>query len=384
MILIVIFYFFFNFIIALELNELMQPNVSLNYREKRSVMRDKSYLWDGTTFYYFVSFHLEHSPINVAHIIIGKYTCLKFKKTNKISKAKFIYQPGSSYLTYLGKQDRGPHKIYIPKESMEPAKIARETLRALGFDYEHNRPDRDNYLIILKNNIIQKYLPLYVKFSPAIVNSFGLSYDYRSLMHFGSKELCRNRAQCIKSKSGNWLVDLAMGKATDLSFNDAKLVNLAYCLSHIAVRRGKCQNFGFVFGISSRFCFCLPYFDGDRCQHFIPNFHYCTSRNIFYAKKIPSKSLLIANKNCYYLIKAKEGRKVFLILRFQGYALRKRICNEFQHIEVRYMRDYSVSGTMICPRRRPYVFRSHSNLIILHTRYSMDNYKFKIYYTQIF
>uniref|UniRef100_A0A0N5BLM8 Metalloendopeptidase n=1 Tax=Strongyloides papillosus TaxID=174720 RepID=A0A0N5BLM8_STREA len=224
MILIVIFHLFFNFITASQLNNPMQPNVSLNYREKRSVMRDKSYLWDRTTFYYFVSFHLEQRPIEVAHIIIGKYTCLKFKKTKKRSEVNFIYQPGPSYLTYLGKQGGDPHKIYIPKESMVPAKIARETLRALGFDYEHNRPDRDNYLIILKNNIIQKYLPLYAKLSSAIVNTFGLGYDYRSLMHFSSKELCLNRAQCIKSKNEDWLVEQAMGKAKDLSFIDAKLV----------------------------------------------------------------------------------------------------------------------------------------------------------------
>uniref|UniRef100_A0A0N5BLM7 Metalloendopeptidase n=1 Tax=Strongyloides papillosus TaxID=174720 RepID=A0A0N5BLM7_STREA len=383
MILIVKTYLFINFINTFELKNYTLQNAHLNQREKRAVMQDPRYIWNTQKFLYYVGRRLKGYVIALAHIKIKRYTCLRFYRVLNKKKAHIIYKEGPMYVTYLGKQDKGQHRIFIPSKHIHYGKVARETLRALGFDYEHNRPDRDMFLSIVKSNIHEAYLPFFAEKSLTLVNTYGLSYDYRSIMHYGSRELCLYGTRCITSKNNDLLVDSVMGKAKDLTFNDAKLVNLAYCLSLIAVRRGKCLNFGYLTGIVTTKCRCLPYFDGNRCEYFIKNFDYCTRYNVFYAKKQLLKVTLQAQKNCYYYIQVKKGKKIILYIGFTDYVLKHPICDDSQHIEVRYRNDFSVSGKMICPRKIFYTFKSESNVIILHTKYDIKHYNFTIFYKEL-
>uniref|UniRef100_A0A0N5CCJ9 Metalloendopeptidase n=1 Tax=Strongyloides papillosus TaxID=174720 RepID=A0A0N5CCJ9_STREA len=385
MLLITLFYLSFNFIIASELNNFFQSNVTLNQREKRAVIRNQKFKWKSHIFPYYISrdLNLNYSIIIVALVKIEKSTCLRFSRVFNKKRASLIYNAGPMYSTHLGKEGDFPQKIFVPRGDMHHGKIARETLRALGFDYEHNRPDRDIYISIIKNNILARYLPLYAKKSPKAVNTYGLSYDYRSIMHYGSKELCHYSTQCIKSKNKDPLVDLAMGKTTDLSFNDAKLVNLAYCISLILIRKSRCLNYGFPLGLAKTRCYCLPYFEGKKCQRFTTNFEYCTNPNVFYANERITKVTLKARRDCYYFIKAREGKQIMLYIEFSRFALNTHVCNENQHLEIRFKKDFSVTGKLVCPLASYYSFKSESNMIIIHSKYDIKYYEFTIYYHEI-
>uniref|UniRef100_A0A0K0FTU4 Metalloendopeptidase n=1 Tax=Strongyloides venezuelensis TaxID=75913 RepID=A0A0K0FTU4_STRVS len=385
MLLITLLYLFFNFVNALEWSNLIQSNVTLNERDKRAVMRNKKLRWKSHIFPYYVSrdLDLKSTIIMVALMKIEKCTCLRFSRVFSKIRASLIYNAGPMYSTHLGKEGIFPQKISIPRGDMHFGKIARETLRALGFDYEHNRPDRDMHISIIKKNILARYLPLYDKKSSAVANTYGLSYDYRSVMHYGAKELCHYSLQCIKSKSKDPLVDLAMGKAIDLSFNDAKLVNLAYCISEILIRRARCLNYGFPLSLSYKKCFCLPYFGGKRCELLMTNFDYCTNPNVFYANKQLTKKTLKARRDCYYFIKAREGKQIMLYIEFTSFALNTPVCDENRHLEIRFKKDYSVTGKLVCPKALFYSFKSESNMIIIHSKYDIKYYMFKIFYHEI-
>uniref|UniRef100_A0A0N5BS79 Metalloendopeptidase n=1 Tax=Strongyloides papillosus TaxID=174720 RepID=A0A0N5BS79_STREA len=352
---------------------------NFNVREKRAVIHDGRLRWHQNCFRYYIKDKLNENYIFNAHQLIQKHTCLKFIRIFDKEKAHLLYMGGALYLTHLGKENETNHKIIIDRDNMDAGKIARETLRALGIDYEHKRPDRDHFINVIQHNIPKIFFLLFCKEPVSEVTPLGLSYEYRSIMHFGTTELCKYRKTCIKSKSGSKLVDALMGNKMNLAFNDAKLVNLVYCSDIKYIRTSGCQNFGYPRTYSDR-CICLRYFTGKKCQLTRSSYHYCNRVNVFYASTYLHKVTLLARYNCYYYIKAPEGKKIYLELRFSYGSRYKRVCNVMEHIEVLHREDYSVTGSLICPQILPHIFVSESNIIIIHTKYQSKSYNIQIHF----
>lgn len=64
---------------------------------------------------------------------------------------------------------------------------------AIGFWHEQTRPDRDNYIRIVEENIIAGTRDQFAKYSRDHVDSLGVSYDYNSIMHYSNKvSKCRS------------------------------------------------------------------------------------------------------------------------------------------------------------------------------------------------
>ncbi len=62
--------------------------------------------------------------------------------------------------------------------------IHHEVFHALGFDHEHCRPDRDDYVTINWDLISKDWWGQYGK--NYNINSLGTDYDYNSVMHYPS------------------------------------------------------------------------------------------------------------------------------------------------------------------------------------------------------
>lgn len=63
-----------------------------------------------------------------------------------------------------------------------------EILHALGFEHEHERPDRENYIQINMSNVRPDYRSAYRTISGDEYN-FVTPYDISSIMHYGAKVL---------------------------------------------------------------------------------------------------------------------------------------------------------------------------------------------------
>ena len=61
---------------------------------------------------------------------------------------------------------------------------------ALGFWHEQSRPDRDDYVTIHKENIEPDHERNFLNKSEWI-NTYGVYYDYSSVMHYGPKVRAR-------------------------------------------------------------------------------------------------------------------------------------------------------------------------------------------------
>ena len=56
---------------------------------------------------------------------------------------------------------------------------------AIGFHHEQTRPDRDNYVTIIRQNIPSNLYYNFQKYTQSVINDYGVPYDYRSIMHYG-------------------------------------------------------------------------------------------------------------------------------------------------------------------------------------------------------
>ena len=62
--------------------------------------------------------------------------------------------------------------------------ILHELGHLIGFWHEQSRPDRDNYVTIVWDNIMEGGKDNFRKHYPGVVDSRGVKYDYASIMHY--------------------------------------------------------------------------------------------------------------------------------------------------------------------------------------------------------
>ena len=157
--------------------------------QKRAAKRDKSQLWPGGKVYYRFDATINsdfEAFIRQAISTLEKLICVQF-----------IERPNSSvrdYITFRSKSDDGcsSHIGYAGGEQIikigprcsRQHTILHEICHALGLWHEQSRPDRDDYLEILSNNIESGREHNFLKRNTFEVDSQGESYDYASVMHY--------------------------------------------------------------------------------------------------------------------------------------------------------------------------------------------------------
>lgn len=88
--------------------------------------------------------------------------------------------------SHIGKISLGPQflSLSVPECTTNFGTILHELMHAIGLFHEHTRKDRDKYIKILWDNILNTTVPNFV-LPHEETNSYGVSYDFKSLMHYG-------------------------------------------------------------------------------------------------------------------------------------------------------------------------------------------------------
>ena len=111
---------------------------------------------------------------------------------------------------------------------------------AIGFHHEHSRPDRDEYVQIITDNINRidpRLQSEYALLDSSRVKSLGVGYDYNSIMHYNRYYGTVNSAgqyvelEIIRPKDTN----IVVGEARELSLLDIIETNRLYNCSELII-----------------------------------------------------------------------------------------------------------------------------------------------------
>uniref|UniRef100_A0A674DZU0 Metalloendopeptidase n=1 Tax=Salmo trutta TaxID=8032 RepID=A0A674DZU0_SALTR len=150
-----------------------------------------------------------------------KLTCVTFiEKTEEESYIVFTYRP-CGCCSYVGRRGNGPQAISIGKNCDKFGIVVHELGHVIGFWHEHTRPDRDDHVTIIRDNIQPGQEYNFLKMEPGEVNSLGEAYDFDSIMHYARNTFSRGMFldTILPSRDENGIRP-AIGQRTRLSKGD--------------------------------------------------------------------------------------------------------------------------------------------------------------------
>ena len=113
----------------------------------------------------------------------------------------------ADYIDFTGEGDRclssigktgGKQLIHLPKSCRNHGVVLHEIIHALGVWHEQSRPDRDSYVQVLADNIQSGKQQNFRTRKSIEVDSYGETYDYGSIMHYGLNAFSGNNKPTLK------------------------------------------------------------------------------------------------------------------------------------------------------------------------------------------
>lgn len=163
-------------------------------------------------------------------------TCVKFvpKTIQDVDYALIVKGYWCSSPIGFKKTDVNPHVISLSRPCMTRETILHELMHTLGFFHEHNRPDRDDYIKIIWDNIINdtKVLKNFKINSMINVTYLDTRYDYHSVMHYQKDAWSKNSLDTIVPRRSDVKIE-----SKGLSTLDISRVNKLYGCTQL-IRHG--------------------------------------------------------------------------------------------------------------------------------------------------
>nr|XP_002126824.2 high choriolytic enzyme 1-like isoform X2 [Ciona intestinalis] len=130
---------------------------------------------------------------------ISGSTCIDF--INRTTEVDFIEViPGTGCWSLIGRRG-GKQELSIGPGCEYSGIVQHELLHALGFWHEQSRPDRDDYVTIRLENILNDKLFNFEK--RTTINSLGSPYDIQSIMHYSGYAFTKNGSPTILNRATN-------------------------------------------------------------------------------------------------------------------------------------------------------------------------------------
>ncbi|CRK94667.1 CLUMA_CG008167, isoform A [Clunio marinus] len=200
--------------------------------EARNGVILKSQMWEDGIIPYEIGAGLtekDKKMIKDALDIFMKKTCLKFvKRTDEKSYISYNNSPTgcwSSVGKVIGKQIVN---LQSPGCTGRIGTVMHETLHAVGFFHEQNRSDRDDFIKVHEENIKNGAFINFQKFSIDDISSYGIGYDYSSVLHYSPYAFSKNEERTIEALDDEKMNNL-MGQRRRLSEGDLAKINRMYC-----------------------------------------------------------------------------------------------------------------------------------------------------------
>ncbi|XP_033322886.1 hatching enzyme 1.2 [Megalopta genalis] len=166
---------------------------------------------------------LIHDAMNDYH----KYTCIKFKPYTGEENDYIRITAGetgcwSSVGRIGGRQDVN---LQVPGCVVKKGTVIHELMHAIGFLHEQSRFERDEFVRIQWNNILNGHAGNFEKASRQTTDAFGVGYDYGSVMHYSAGAFSRNGQPTIVPKTAT---NIQLGQREGFSKRDIQKIRKMY------------------------------------------------------------------------------------------------------------------------------------------------------------
>lgn len=173
-----------------------------------------------------------------------------------------------------------------------------------------------------------------------------MAYDLGSVMHYGSKAFSVDWSSYSIITKDN-LYQQTIGQRKGISFKDAKMINLRYCMD-ICKKQLRCMNGGYTDPNDCSQCRCPSGYTGVLCD-FVEesNNPSCNGGEFRSSKKwktIKSPNLK-AGINCFWRILPEEYKRIELKFEKINFPCSD-VCDNY--VEVKYLSDKTTTGARIC------------------------------------
>eukprot|EP00795_Rhopilema_esculentum_P015218 gene15218-6421_t len=199
----------------------------LNKYSKRSALVEADHKWPGGI----VPYELDSSLPNIILSSIGramreyhKFTCIRFvRRTNQKDFVLFRSKRHvcSSSVGRIG----GQQNITLGPGCYRLGTELHEMMHALGVVHEQSRPDRDNHVNVIMNNVDPKYLHNFQKYEFNDITDLSVPYNFASIMHYRNSAFSKNGEETLVSIR---FPSLRFGQRKMFSEGDIAQINRLY------------------------------------------------------------------------------------------------------------------------------------------------------------
>ncbi|CAJ0573346.1 unnamed protein product, partial [Mesorhabditis spiculigera] len=161
---------------------------------------------------------------------IANNTCIKFKPASgERDYVEIQNKQNEGCYTIVGRQP-GRNVVMLEANDMatcvEPDIVIHELFHSIGLWHEHMRTDRDQFIRVHFENIPSYYQSQFEKVTPEETTSYGIPYDYRSVMHYAEDAFARPSTISMETMDPKF--QKVIGKAPDASASDYGKVCIMY------------------------------------------------------------------------------------------------------------------------------------------------------------